>query len=210
MRRLSLIRFELKRATNTLFTPHGIASILAGAALLAVIVVNASFGVAEVSPPKLLPVLGAAWCSLAAVYAIDRNRGGLVEDLWFALTPAARPQLVAIFLAWLPVAYGQALVTSALIVAIKPDAWEGALLAMHIAFVATIPGGLVMSALARLVPGFSLLSGAMFFIVVIFAQALAEMVGVPTKAEIGFAAIVYLIAAAFLYILLTKRVGQTR
>jgi hypothetical protein len=204
-----LIRFEARRAIYSAVNPSGLFAILFGSAflsLLALYGVGASF---SASTFELLFILGAAWSSLAAVYAIDRNKNSAVEDVWFAFESRRRHQLSTVYLAWLPNAFFQAALTSIIVTLVRPGSSPYDLLGLLSGFLAAVPLGLLLSALARLVPGFSLLAGVAFLAVILCAQALSALA--PDVAHsLSAITLFYAVVPLLGFALLTGATGRSR
>jgi hypothetical protein len=205
-----LILFEFKRSAQSIFNAVGLASVLFGAILVSALVLYGLGPVREVSTRDILFILGAAWSSMAAVYAIDRNRGSTVEDVWFALDPRWRGQLIGLYLAWLPVALLQALATSLLILLVRPDSQMSDLAGLALGFSMGLPLGLLLCPLARLVPGFSLLAGVVFLGVIFSARALPALLPALSPGTLAVPIIGYLAAAILGFAVLTRMTGRAR
>jgi hypothetical protein len=158
---------------------------------------------------EILFIFGIAWSGLAAVYAVDRNKKGLVEDVWYALEPDWRRQLSGLYAAWLPVAFSQALVAGTLVLMLRPGGGARDLLLMAAGFALALPFGLCMTALARLIPGFSLLSGVAFIAAIFFSLSLAELLPADGSSR-PVLVILYVAASLAVFALLTRRTGRSR
>ncbi len=206
----NLIRFESRRAIQSAFSPAGLLAILFGSIFLSVLALNSVGASRAASTYELLFVLGAAWSSLAAVYAVDRNKDSLIEDIWFAFESRRRRQLANLYLAWLPIAFFQAALTSVIILFARSGSASSDMSGLLTGFLAGVPLGLLLSALARLVPGFSLLAGVVFIAVIFCARSLSELV--PGFLAYHASAIILTYAAVALagFALLTNSVGRSR
>jgi hypothetical protein len=204
-----LMLFELKRSTQSIFNAGGLVSVLFGAILVSALVLYGLGPVREASTRDILFILGAAWSSMAAVYAIDRNRGSTVEDVWFALDPRWRGQLIALYLAWVPVALFQALATSLLILLVRSESLP-ALAGLALGFSMGMPLGLLLCPLARMLPGFSLLAGVLFLGVIFSARALPALLPTLSTGSIAVPILGYLAAAILGFAVLTRTTGRAR
>lgn len=153
----SLLRFEAHRAALTIASLTGIAGLLFGVAFMSALVGLGYGSGHQTSNAAICMVLGAVFAAFAGLHSMDRNKGTLVEDLWSGLSPAWRPQVLALYFAWLPVAALQALLIAALV-----SATSGRLLS-DLAFLAGglvlgVPGGLFLTALGRRISGVSVVS----------------------------------------------------
>ncbi|MGZ8286975.1 MAG: hypothetical protein ACXW27_06680 [Allosphingosinicella sp.] len=207
---IAVLLFETRRAGRSLTSRAGIGSLLLGSAFLALLAINGVGPKQTATTGEILFIFGVAWSSLAAVYAVDRNKNSVVEDIWYALEPDWRRQLSGLFAAWLPVAFAQALVTGALVLMLRPDGSAGDLLVMAAGFALALPFGLCMTALARLVPGFSLLSGVAFIAAILFSLALSALLPARGSGWPVLLLIAYIAASLAVFALLTRRTGRSR
>ena len=210
MRVLDLLAFECRRAGRSLIGPMGLISLLLGSVFLAFVALNGIGPSQAASTRQIGLIFGAAWAALAAVYAVDRNKRSLVEDVWFALDPRWRSQLAVIYAAWIPVALVQACATMLVVVAVRPGSHLSDLLGLLEGFALAMPLGLCMTALSRLVPGFSLLSGAAFIAILIFAFALTQMLPAIGRNSLAGPVLAYVATALILFWLLTRPTGRSR
>lgn len=205
-----LILFEFKRSTHSIFSAGGLVSVLFGAIFVSALVLYGLGPVRETLTRDILFILGAAWSSMAAVYAIDRNRGSTVEDVWFAIAPGWRGQLTALYVAWLPVALFQALATSLLILLVRSDSQMSDLAGLALGFSLGMPLGLLLCPLARMLPGFSLLAGVVFLGVIFSARALPALLPTLSKGNIAVPILGYLAVAMLGFAVLTRTTGRAR
>lgn len=153
----SLLRFETRRATSTLAAPAGIAGLLFGVAFMSALVGLGYGSGRQTSNAAICIVLGAVFAAFAGLHSMDRNKGTLVEDIWSGLSPAWRPQIVALYLAWLPVAALQALLIAAVVsLTGGRSLWDLAFLAGGVLL--GIPAGLFLTALSRRISGVSVVA----------------------------------------------------
>lgn len=205
-----LVRFESRRAIQSAFGPAGLIAILFGSTFLSLLALNGLEASQAASTYELLFVLGAAWSGLAAVYAVDRNKDSMVEDIWFAFESNRRRQLANLYLAWLPIAFFQAALTSIIILFARTGSAPADMLGLLMGFLAGVPLGLLLSALARLVPGFSLLAGVVFIAVIFTARALSELVPGVFAYHASAITLTYAAVALAGFALLTNSVGRSR
>jgi hypothetical protein len=205
-----LIQFETRRAIHSAVSPSGLFAILFGSAFLSLLALYGVGAYLAASSFALLFLLGAAWSSLAAVYAVDRNKNSAVEDVWFAFEPRRRRQLTTLYFAWLPIAFSQAALTSIIVVLVRPGSSLSDLLGLLLGFLAAVPLGLLLSALARLVPGFSLLAGVVFVAVILCAQALSALAPGVLAHRLTTIILFYAVAALLGFALLTSATGRSR
>jgi hypothetical protein len=204
----AVLSFEFRRSVRTFVSRRGLASLFFGSALIVVLMFQGLGPSREFASRDLLFVLGAALSSLAAVYTIDRNKRSSVEDVWFALEPQWRPQTGSLFLAWLPVAFCQGLVASLFVLVARAGSDPSDLPGLFAGFVAGLPLGALLSALARLVPGFSLLAGVIFFGVVMTARALSTLLPAMLARDIFIPVLIYLLVSIGGFVLLTRASGR--
>jgi len=204
----AVLSFEFRRSVQTFISWRGLASLLFGSALIVVLMFQGLGPARAFGSRDLLFVLGGALSSLAAVYTIDRNKQSSVEDVWFALEPRWRPQTASLFLAWLPVAFCQGLVASIFLLVAKAGSEPSDVLGLLAGFAAGLPMGALLSALARLIPGFSLLAGVIFFGAVITARALSTLLPAMLARGVALPVLLYLLISIGGFIVLTRSSGR--
>jgi hypothetical protein len=205
----AVLSFEFRRSVKTFVGIRGLLSLLFGSGLIVILIFQGMGPSRDVAPRELLFVLGGALSSLAAVHAIDRNKRSSVEDVWFALEPGWRPQTLSLLLAWLPVAFLQGLVVSVAVLVVKAGSSPLDLVGLPAGFVAGLPLGAFLSALARLIPGFSLLSGAIFLGVVLTARVLSTLLPPMFTRELALPILAYLLVSVAGFVALTRASGRT-
>jgi len=98
----------------------------------------------------------------------------------------------------------------AMIIAVRPGSQFSDLPGLLQGFALALPVGLCMTALARLVPGLSLLSGGGFIAIIVFAFALTQMLPDPSAHSPAIAGFALFGRCAPIVLAATRPIGRSR
>ncbi|MFN7398328.1 MAG: hypothetical protein ACK5SX_04510 [Sandaracinobacter sp.] len=151
---------------------------------------------------SIVAPLGSLLFAFAGVYTVDKNKGTLTEDIWWNLQDDPVKQLAVIYLAWLPVALLQGASVFAMLAIMSPSVSVGHITLFVIGAVGGIPVGLLLTAMARHLPGFSVASGILF-LAGLFAINALPMASPVTKAPSALPA-AYAVIGLLLYMAVAR------
>jgi len=205
----SLLRFEAKRAASTIAAPAGIAGLLFGIVFMSALVGLGYGSGRQTSNAAICMVLGAVFAAFAGLHCMDRNKGMLVEDIWSGLSPAWRPQIAALYLAWLPVAALQALLIAALV------SLTGGRSLSDLAFLAAgvllgVPAGLFLTALTRRISGVSVVAVFVLLGILGTVNYIAAPVAAGSPEAGTLPLLAYFAVSAVGFLALTRGTGRKR
>lgn len=184
---MRLLRFELRRAAYATVGWLGLFSTLASAGVFWALLAGGSRFAGGVAPDLAIGVLGFFTAAASAISTAERNRGTVVEDIWWALEPRAMVQTLQIFLAWAIVGAVQGSAI-ALIVGISIGATKAT--AFILGYVVGLPLGFAQTSLARRIPGTTMLVGLSMFATLFLVGPIAGQLA-GARAEEAEMAVVY-------------------
>lgn len=195
---MSLLGFELRRAAYATVGWFGLFGTLASAGVFWALLAGGSRFAGGVAPNLAIGVLGFFTAAASALTTAERNRGTVVEDIWWALEPRAMVQTLQVFLAWAIVGAVQGSAI-ALIVGISIGATNAT--AFVLGYVAGLPLGFAQTSLARRIPGTTMLAGLSMFATLFLAGPIARQLTGTRSEEAGLAVVYVAICIGFAWIL---------